>query len=193
MTHRVLTVITCFALTFIVGMAVATTTFKDVADDNPHKEAIYALADTQCIRGKTADTFEPHSKVTRGQLAHILKCYVDHRTGNTTTSPSVTPGPVANSRTLTGTGKDVTEAIPLSAGAWKVTAEVAGNHNRHNNGNNFIVRAESLHYSRLVANEIVTAGAFSDVVVVGDDGISIWFSVDAAPSAEWTITVTRHA
>ena len=47
-------------------------TFKDVTDDNVHKEAIEEMAELGIMVGVTPNMFQPHVFVSRGQLASVI-------------------------------------------------------------------------------------------------------------------------
>ncbi len=46
--------------------------FRDVADGNPHRRAINALAELAIVRGRPDGTYDPHVSVSRAQMASYL-------------------------------------------------------------------------------------------------------------------------
>ncbi len=100
--------------------------------------------------------------------------------------------------TLTGRGQDITRAVPLSDGRWRVTVEVSGNTDDAFGtalDSNVIVTAfGDDDYAELLVNDIAASGTWTGSLAVGNDIFevppgSVWFEVEVVRSATWTIRV----
>lgn len=177
----------------------ASDTFIDVQRGHWADEAIGWAIDNGITTGTSATTFSPNDTLTRAQMVTFLHRY-DHNVINAPrTGVEDLVDPVVDPVTLSGSGQDVTGAVVLTDGRWRVTVEVENNIDRtfgSNRGTNVIVRAlgEDNDQESLV-NEITAAGRWTKALAIGDGFLAlpngkVWFEVEGvAQDATWTITI----
>ncbi len=164
--------------------------FTDIAS-NSHVDNINALAAARVTTGCETNPLRycPRKSVTRAQMATFIaraSGLIAKPSAPTAETP-VPPGSVIRE----GSGQDVTSAVVLVEGRWRVSVSLEGSDESY-----FSVRASDAGGdSDSVASEIASSGSWTSVLDVGDgilelDPGEIWFEVRADQSAEWRIQVT---
>ena len=189
--------------------------FQDVPPDHEAFEAVEWAANVGVTLGYDDGTFKPerplikrHALVfmeryydeilqadesedfTRGDMMIILKAINDG------SPPRAEPTPT-DERVFSSQGTDVTPAITLTAGRWRVEVELAGNISKFldiESPDFFGVTVYGGDDWDIIVTDVAASGTWAVVLSIGDGILEIpagevYFEVEAGQAATWEITV----
>ena len=179
----------------VVGTAAAQTgqRFGDVAPDHYAYDSVNWAVDNGITGGCGDGTnFCPDDNLNRAHMVTFLKRYHD-RFGTGITVSWSEPVDASGGVTLTGTGSNLTQAVDVTEGRWRVTLAVEGSDRLRGVS---LIALEDGSGQDLLVNEIVDEATFSQTTQFragsgfGDLAPGrVWFEVGVSPGVAWSITV----
>ena len=183
------------AVLVLVGTVAAQTAqrFDDVPTDHYAFDAANWAADNGITQGCGDGTnFCPARTLNRANMVTFLKRYHD-RFGTGVTIAWSDPVDASGGVTLTGSGSNLTQAVDVTEGRWRVTLEVEGSDRL---GAVTLTAFEDGEGRELLVIEFVEESTYSQTTQFrAGDGFGdlapgrVWFEVSASPGDSWSITV----
>ena len=183
------------ALVAVVGTAVAQggQRFGDVPTDHYAFDSVNWAAENGITGGCGDGTnFCPDTNLNRAHMVTFLKRYHD-RFGTGVTVAWSDPVDGSGGVTLTGSGSNLTQAVDVTEGRWRVTFAVEDSEEL---GAVTLTAFDDGDDQDLLVIEIVKENTYSQTTQFrAGDGIfdlapgRVWFEVSASTGATWTITV----